>query len=68
MLIIGPAAINPVKVVDAPEVGVAAVAEVCPPLLADEPPLLPTRARAPTPAPKPNKLNDGVADATALDA
>ena len=62
-LMIGPAAINPDKDIDADAVGVAVVDDelALPP---DEPPLLPARANPPSPAPKPNKLNDGV-DATA---
>ena len=62
-LMIGPAAINPDRDIDADAVGVVVVDDelALPP---DEPPLLPTRANPPSPAPKPNKLNDG-ADATA---
>ncbi len=63
LLITGPAAMNPVRDIVADAVGVAVVDEelALPP---DEPPLLPARAKPPSPAPKPNKLNDGV-DATA---
>ena len=63
-LIIGPVAINPVRDITADAVGVAVVdGELA--LPPDEPPLLPpARAKPPSPAPKPNKLNDG-ADATA---
>ena len=63
---IGPAAINPDKARGVSDFGVVVTAVVCAPP-PDEPPLLPPSASAPSPAPMPAKLNDGVADATEVE-
>ena len=63
---IGPAAINPDKASGVSDFGVVVTAVVWAPP-PDEPPLLPPSASAPSPAPMPAKLNDGVADATEVE-